>query len=213
MVEISGVVVDAQSKPIPDVHVMHAGGDFKTPADGTFRLSTSSPFVVFRHYRFASIVRRPGELKDVRIQMSTISLNRFSACVGHQFDKPTLATFAFRISYAPGVVELESLLQGGDTSYRVYALESSHAARMLHETGINLSLGFPEDTEKWSSVEYREVSFAAGRVPIVDSRGVTADGKRWRFLGRLTETISYGPLPPHEAAIFDRAIDGVCGLN
>jgi len=213
MVEISGVVVDEQGKPIPDVHIMHAGVDFKTRADGTFRVSTSSPFVVFRHQSFASVVRRPGELKDVRIQMSTISLKRFPGCNGHKLAGPiNPVRISFEVPDTPGISRLDPTFDV-DYAVRPYRLRSNRSAVMQHGRGYAWSLGFPLDPDVWASVEYDESVFELGAIRIVDARGMNADGRRWRFLGRLTETISYGPLPPEEAAIFDRAIDGVCVVN
>lgn len=212
--EISGVVLDAQGRPIPSVLIWNAGSqDQSTRADGTFRIRTEASAVVFRHQNFASVFRRTDGLKDAQIRMLPLSPKAFPVCRGHHFDETTNALrFSFNIPDTPGV---SRLAPASDIDYttRSYLLNANRSAFMLHGRGYAWSTGFPLDSVVWASVEYDESVFEIGAIRIVDARGRTADGKRWRFLGRFTETISYGPLPPQEAAIFDRAIDGVCAGN
>lgn len=212
--EISGIVVDAQGKPIPGVWIWNAGSqDHSTRADGTFLIRTEASAVVFRHQNFASVFRRSEGLKGAQIRMLPVSPKLFPVCRGHHFDKTTNALrFSFNVPDTPGI---SRLAPASDIDYttRSYRLNANRSAVMLHGRGYAWSTGFPLDSVVSASVEYDESVFEFGAIRIVDARGRTADEKRWRFLGRFTETISYGPLPPNEAAIFDRAIDGVCAGN
>jgi len=45
---------------------------------------------------------------------------------------------------------------------------------------------------------------------VIDARGTAPGGKRWRFLGRYGESVSYYEADPATAAAFDRTLDGVC---
>jgi hypothetical protein len=59
-------------------------------------------------------------------------------------------------------------------------------------------------------MEYSEEAREDLLYPWLDARGKTADGKLWRYLGKIGESVHYRGLPPEQAALFDRILDGAC---
>ena len=211
--EISGVVVDSNGKPIPGVGLAHSGTDHETSADGTFRVTTNAPTVVFRLRGFTSVFRRTDALKDAKIQMSPTQPLRFPACKGNRLVKPIDPTrVLFKIPKARGVEALPPVVDV-DYMIRTYRLVSNRSSKMEHRHGISGPQTLPPDETIWLLANYAESVREAGGTTILDARGTTETGLRWRSLRKIWETVSYNGLPAEEAAIFDRAIDGVCAVN
>ena len=47
-------------------------------------------------------------------------------------------------------------------------------------------------------------------LPIIDARGQSPGGKRWRQLGKFAESASYSDVDEATAKILDRFLDGAC---
>jgi hypothetical protein len=62
----------------------------------------------------------------------------------------------------------------------------------------------------WESTNYAEHGYLGTGSDIVDAHGTAPGGRRWRYLGRFGESVSYYEADPSTAAAFDRVIDGVC---
>jgi len=99
-----------------------------------------------------------------------------------------------------------------DTFVRAFTLPrgSGGSGEMLHGAGPHWSLGIPYTGDVWESSEYSEHGYIAGGDDIVDARGTAPGGKRWRYLGRFGESVSYYEADAATAAAFDRALDSVC---
>jgi hypothetical protein len=75
------------------------------------------------------------------------------------------------------------------------------------DTGPLWSLGVPKKTllESSAMIQKREIK------PLgVDYRGVDKKGRKWRFVGKFGETISYENASDAAAKFFDSMIDGMC---
>lgn len=68
----------------------------------------------------------------------------------------------------------------------------------------------PSTKRVWESETYSERKMLLNGRPAVDARGVMADGRHWREMGDLGETISYAEVNAETAAELDKAIEGLC---
>jgi len=103
--------------------------------------------------------------------------------------------------------------QGHDIDYGVrnYIITAANEPTGIrHGSGPVWSFGRPVDTDVWKSVEYSEVIYVADKLAILDARGRTPDGKRWRYLGRFGESASYSGVGDDAAQLLDRVLDGMC---
>src|SRR5262249_55200941 len=86
-------------------------------------------------------------------------------------------------------------------------------AEMLHGAGPTWTLGIPYTGDVWESSDYSENAYLTKDSDVVDARGIAPGGKRWRYLGRFGESVSYYEPAPARAALFDRALNGVCAAR
>ena len=99
----------------------------------------------------------------------------------------------------------------------------SRTLGVLHGWGFSWTYGYADRCDVWKSVEYREVFYetALSHNPhnppdprqskqLRDARGTTVDGKKWRYLGRFTESARYSDAIPAEAQAFDQLLDSFC---
>lgn len=210
---VTGSVVDVWGVPIADVRLDHSGTDAKTGLDGTFRVKTKSAAIVFRRHRYASVFRRSSDLKGGKITMLRPEPKVMPACKGHRLDvpfNPFLRLFA-----VPPLKDINALppIAGRDTWTRTFRWAQDVSAKMLHEHGGPRDVGLPSDNDVHESIQYNEVITEVGTMLMIDVRGATEFGKLWRYFGRYGESVSYRDLSFEAAAAFDRAIDGVCGVN
>jgi hypothetical protein len=210
---ITGRVTDEAGQPVAEAHIDYTGDDvnqFQTDVQGRFILATKAPAV---------IVRKPGYRSEfVRIASNTlvqITLHpepgNFPICPGTTIPETAYGIdFDFRF---PESKEVVSNRKGVDVdystrSYRATATRSS--ARIGFVTGAMWGGGTPAQSDVWNSVSYEEAIFQVGRVSITSARGEDAKGRRWRYIGRFSEEISYRDADPKTAAIFDKFLDSVC---
>jgi hypothetical protein len=114
------------------------------------------------------------------------------------------------------VAGVDAWKPGTDIDYiaRSFIIETPGGRKgMRHGTGPSWDWGKPPNSSVWASTEYREIAYSDGGAEIVDARGATAAGARWRYLGRSSESIWYQDLNAEEAALLDKVLDGVCFLN
>ncbi len=212
---IEGLVVDPQGKPVSGVRVDHYENRSQavvTDSDGRFQLQTEVPAVVLRKAGYRSQFIRTSAAEQARIVLEPAESpgrpkfcsadSRCESIVGWE------AEFCF-----PKVAGVEASRQGRDIDYgiRFYSIKSRNGrVGITHGSGPLWSLGIPVNTDVWKSVEYAEVTYAQDGMVILDASGRTADGKRWRYLGRLGESASYSDAREDAARILDRVLDGMC---
>jgi hypothetical protein len=101
-----------------------------------------------------------------------------------------------------------------ETLVRTFTIETGAAsAEMLHGSGQGWTLGIPYTGDVWESTDYAESEYQMSGQEIVDARGTAPGGRRWRYVGRFGESISYYEASPGVAAVFDRALNGVCAAR
>lgn len=87
---------------------------------------------------------------------------------------------------------------------------ASEAKGIEHGSGMMWSFGTPFDEWVWSSEEYEETSYEVDGQRVVDARGKSPNGRRWRHLGRFGETAVYSETDEAAAKVLDKVLDGVC---
>jgi len=212
---ISGLAVDPDGKPISGVRVDHHGNmrqTVSTDPEGRFQLQTKAPAIVLRKTGYRSRFIRTPAAAQVRIVLEPVgsaempkfcsAASQCESIVGWQ------AEFCF-----PKVVGVEASPQGRDADYgiRSYIVKTgSGPVGIRHGSGPMWSFGMPVDTDVWKSVEYTEATYVQDELVILDARGRTASGKRWRYLGRFGESASYSDVDEDTSRILDRMLDGMC---
>ena len=216
-VRLAGVAMDVDGKPLPDVLISHIGprGQMsKTNEEGRFEVLTRAPAVVFRKSGFTSWYQRVEQAGPIEVRLEPVRQS-LAACAS---PARCTALRGFPSSFClPRVRGVKASKQGNDSDYgqRLFTASPSRSrAAIQHAAGSMWGSGLPLDTDVWSSVEYREtVSLDLHHLPIYDSRGRTADGKRWRLAGHAFESAGYRGASLEEARLLDQVLDGICLLK
>ncbi len=206
---VSGVVLDDSGTPVAGAHIDHSDVQAReqlfSDDHGRFQIRTRAPALIVRKFGYDGQLVRLSKTQSIRVVLHR-STRRLALCAAHCRTLDTSAS-AFCL---PAIQGVRSGDQGHyeDTFVRAFTLSS--AAEMLHGAGPHWSLGIPYTGDVWESSDYSEHSFQGKGADIVDARGIAPGGKRWRYLGRFGESVSYYEAEPATAAAFDRLIDGVC---
>ncbi len=213
---ISGIVVDEKGAPLAGVLVAHVVVDwrpFLTDANGAFSVSPTGAAIVLRKKGYDSTFVQIGTQRDLRIELHPATEHTLPSCDAksrcNKFQRGGTLCFP---TPAKVSTKLETGIDGATIVY-----QAPSGKRALHGIGFSWSFG-PSSSDVWNSTEYREIAYSGN---IIDARGVTGDGKRWRFFGitpgpagaLLLESMEYHNLDEASAASFDQAIDGVCLLH
>lgn len=214
-IKVAAVVVDREGKPIPGVSVDHHGNlrqTVLTNADGRFELQTKAPALVLRKDGYRSHFMQVSATVQARVILDPAeSAGTPKGCTTASHCESIEgwgAEFCF-----PKVAGVRPSSQGHDIDYgiRSYIVTAANEpAGIRHGSGPFWSFGTPDDTDVWKSVEYSEVSYAAGKLQILDARGRTSDGRRWRYVGRFGESATYRGVNEDAARLLDRVLDGMC---
>jgi hypothetical protein len=212
---LTGVVVDANDKPISGVSMDHSGmrQSIVTDAAGKFSLRTRAPSLVMRKPGYRSRFLRKGRTGgEVRVTLSPetpMALKPCSATAKCETITGYQALFCFPMISA---VDPSPQSQNNGFGARAYAVETRKGrVEISHGSGGGYSFGIPLDEDVWKSVEYSETAYTWGRLLILDARGTTLKKKHWRYIGRLGESASYTDADEEPASLLDRFLDGMCG--
>lgn len=210
------MVLDSDGKPIEKATI--ASSKYKktqTTTDGKFETDTSDSAVVIRKAGFESERLLTKNADTVRVTLRPAGRPRLPAC-SRDIDYVGLedAVTDFRFPRLAGISYGD---QGHDVDYTTriyYVTGGSKAKGIMHGTGAMWSVGIPFDRDVQQSAEYRETVYPfrgfGGHLMIIDARGLSPDGTRWRFLGTVGETAEYHGLDDATAQILDKVLDGVC---
>jgi hypothetical protein len=209
---VSGVVLDDSGHPVAGAHIDHsdvpAREQLFSDDRGRIQLRTRAPALIVRKLGYDGQLLRPGNAESIRVILHRAT-RRLPNCAAHC---RTLETSAGAFCLPP-VADVQAGDQGRyeDTFVRAFTLpHGSSTAEMLHGAGPHWSLGIPYTGDVWESSDYAEHTFAASGSDIIDARGIAPGGKRWHYLGRYGESVSYYEADAVTAAVFDRILDGVC---
>lgn len=213
---IAGTVVDTEGKPIEKATI--ASSKYKTTEtgpDGKFETDTSDTAVVIRKAGFESERPLTKNADTVRVTLRPADRPRLPAC-SRDIDDVGLedAVTDFRSPRLAGL-SYGDQGHGADYTTRIYYVTGGSKAKgIMHGTGAMWSVGIPFDRDVQESAEYRETVYPfrgfGGPVMIIDARGRSPDGTRWRFLGMVGETAEYHGVDEATAQILDKVLDGVC---
>ena len=172
---------------------------------------TRAAILVVRKPGFHSELVRTKDAGEVRITLRRLNGNRvFSTC-------PATADYVgidgwgalFRFPKASG---LKVGRQGRDIDYgiRIYFISKRKHKWITHGSGPLWSFGTPPDRYVRESVKYEESVYESGGQLIIDGRGQFANGRRWRNLGRFSESAAYSDVDELTAKSLDRFLDSAC---
>jgi hypothetical protein len=211
--QLSGAVKSPAGQPLANVYVFYSRSlrDIAETDDrGTFSLPYFETVISFRRAGFRPLTRivDPSITKlDVVLEDAAPSQWLIPRCGDEE--KRRRVGFILRMR-----VPKESVARKGrDADYENFAIGYGAKSSRVWLSGIAGpygSLGIPPYAWILDATEFSERSFKAGDIEGSDMRGRLRDGKYWRYVGRLGESIEYSDLTQEQAAYFDRIIDGAC---
>jgi hypothetical protein len=198
--KVSGAVVDATGKPVPNARVDHSGTvvfigppevpvEDATDADGRFTIQTSHPAVVIRKRGFTSYRLKIDGDAEVKITLE-------------QLPPP--------LKCEPAHIPRVKTEQSNDIDYTgswTYIETKDGTKGFFTGSGPSYSWGAPSNSNVWESTQYSEVMFDSG---LVDSRGTMPDGTHWRTRAAFGQSTWYAGVDRTTAELLDRLIDGDC---
>jgi hypothetical protein len=213
---IAGVVVDSEGKAVAEAQIDHAmDGEHarQTDLNGKFELDTRAPVFVIRKAGFRSELLRTGHTPNLRVVLQRLKDQRpFPLCStsGSYYGIDNWgASFRF-----PKFPDVKAGKPSGNVDYitRSYYVKTKLGQKEIsHRSGILSGFGIPPDEEVWGAIKYEEAAYDLGRgLMIVDARGQSPVGQRWRYLGKFGESASYSGLEEATAKVLDRLLDGAC---
>ena len=215
-VTMSGVVINGSGSPIGDVNVDHTGsrsGLVKTDRQGRFEIATRAPAVVFRKSGFQSRYVRVEDGKTVGLSVRMDGPVSQARECGAQSNCYSVKYFGASFCL-PKIRGVNVTKQGNDIDYgqRVFWIAAPDG-----KVGVQLAAGgmwgsgLPLDEEVWTAASYSETDYRdIDGFPIIDARGMSIDGRRWRILGHAFESATYRGVPEQDAVLLDRLLDGAC---
>lgn len=213
-IRLSGIVTDTGGNPLPDASIHHAGlvGPApRTNAEGRFEFDTRAPAIVFRKQGFNPKYVRVQRDATLEVKLEPGS-GPWKACPSASrclFINMLLSEFC--LEEVRGV-KTTGQIDDIDYGLRLFWIQTPSGKNGIrHGSGTNWGSGLPFDEDVWSAVEYEETDYLDREgFLVVDARGKSPNGGRWRVLGRAFETASYRDLSVHEAALLDKVLDGAC---
>lgn len=212
--QITGTVVDANGRPVADAEISYTDSRVpeKTDGQGRFAVTTKSPAIVFHKAGTHSYLLRTADASDVRVVLQPLEQPAMAVCRSLRKRKSLKKTMWAELWF-PMVNGVRATPQGSDVDYvqRSYIVSTKTGqVGISHGSGAMWGSGRPLASDVWDSVSYEEKTFMVGSQLITDARGVTADGKKWRSLGKAFESASYRGLGSDAAQILDKVLDGAC---
>jgi hypothetical protein len=210
-VTIAGIIVDSVGQPLPNVRIDHSTvRDLdRSPIsdrEGRFRIETLAPAAVFRKDGYISRFVRTREAGD----MHNVNTRK---------QVPTCSQSSDYVSLGPGTFTFRKVkgVRIGKASKDIDAVERSFiigirtgAREMVHGYGASWGGATPRTLDIWVTAVFEEAALEAQGLSTLDSRGETVDGRFWRSVGRLGESVSYFDADRHDAILFDSVLDGLC---
>ena len=137
---ITGVVIDAEAKPIANAHIDHTDDRrqaHQTDSEGRFELDTRAPVVIIRKSGFRSELVRTRDATKARITLEKLNENRlFPTCSNNeQYDGIDGWGASFQFPRVSGIIAGR---QGRDADYaeRSYYVETTQGPRgIMHGSG------------------------------------------------------------------------------
>ena len=215
-VQVRGIVLDSSGKAMQDVEINHLTEDdthVMSQRDGRFRFETYAPAVVFRKKGYESQLQRipsHGGYLRVVLQMAADPeplpvCERGARCSLILEDRGF-----FCLAKVDGVQENKGEWDTDAFEKQFIVHTPSGFVSMTHGAGTSWGNATPPSWLVWRSVEFREKRLLARDQVVIDSRGVSSDGKISRHFGVEGQTVFYGDVEPAAASLFDRVIDGIC---
>jgi len=212
---LAGLIVDQDGNPLPGARIEHvtvSNWPTEPLAGSNFELRTRAPYIVIRKPGYWSARVQTSTASDLRITLRALDHPAAPPVCPPGADTVGIAdcNTMFRFHRVPGI-------QGGrqgrdiDSDSRGYFAEGSRRRLpIVHGSGHLWSYSIPGNHEVWTSINYTERVLEEGPLGIVDARGQIADGRYWRYIGMLNESVTYREADRQTAAMFDQFLDGLC---
>jgi hypothetical protein len=210
---VLGQVVSETGQPLAGVRIDHYGASYsniRTNGQGEFEVRTNAPVIVLRKAGFAAIRVRTDQEQKMPIVMTTAAL---SAPRCSRVCDPGLRNSSLCFPLVKGVTATKP---GRDVDYTVLgyvARIARNKGAIMHGEGPSWSKGLPSDRDVWESTEYseRDYPYINDDLMLIDAKGKSPDGTRWRYVGIFGESASYNRISSAAvSSLLDHVLDGVC---
>jgi hypothetical protein len=211
--KLSGSVKSSSGQPLSNVFIFYSRSlqdIVETDETGTFSLPHFDAVIVFRRAGFRPLTKivDPSTAKlDVVLEDAAGSQWLIPRCMKE--DKRKRLGFSLRMRVPKDAIARK----GRDVDYEDFAIGYGPKSNRVWLSGISGpygSLGIPPYAWILDATEFSERSYKAEDTEGADMRGRLRDGKYWRYVGRLGESVEYSGLTQEQAAFFDRFIDDAC---
>ncbi len=213
-VELRLKVLDELGQPVAGA--IAVGGSIhpgirESDAKGELPYRVSGGAIVVRKEGFESVRLKVGAGGEILVRMKKLGVVAQVRKCGAK-EKTMGITGQIGKMRFPQVEGVEVTKRSRDIDYsmRFYRLKAKKEFGIRHGSGPMWSAGFPTSDRFINGIEYSEVQIGWEGFYLVDARGISREGKRWRFLGSYGETADYEGLDAKEAEVLDRVLDGVC---
>ena len=217
---LSGVIKSVNGQPIPKVKVLtfaplHSptttrGYEAISDEKGSFHLPDHGRIIYFTHSAEHHPVTKILPLSATRVQVvmeeAATTLWKVPLCKGTKDE--TRPGVAFKVIVAEGVVVKKILRFDLDTY--VYGYQRSDGKFDSMANWQDSTSSHPEDKILLDAEQFTERVWIGGERFGYDIRGVSRNGKSWRFVSYRWGAISYHDNSPEAAKAFDKMIDGMC---
>jgi hypothetical protein len=206
--------VDSDGKPIAEARIDHTadrGNLHQTDAAGRFDLYTTAPSIVIRKAGFRSEFVLTKDAMQARITLQRVGTRTFPSCPNNgSYEGIDGWGAVFQFPKQSGI-RVSGQARDIDYGARSYYIKTATGPKgITHGSGPMWAIGVPEDDSVWRSVQYEEAAYDFDGFAVLDARGQSPNGNRWRYLGKFGESASYDDVDETTAKALDRFLDGAC---
>ena len=211
--ELKGIVKTQAGEPLADVLIFYGRSMrdvTQTYNGGAFSVPSQSKVIFFRRLGYRPLTKIiDSAVTKLEIVMADAQISEIAlpAC---QTDKSSGKRIgrSFRLLVPEGATSNE----GFDVDYGYFSIGMRSSNRRIWLEGVYgpmATVGLPPEEWILNAVEFSERSYKDKGL-FSDVRGLAKDGKHWRYIGAIGESIQYSGLTEQEAKYFDAIIDTAC---
>ena len=213
--QISGTVVSKLGEPISGVRIRGRADNQYTLATtdekGNFDILQPGKIIFLQALGYRPVVlvlNKPITHINVEMEEASISEFKVPTCLLPEHSRDYIG-HAFMLRPPQGAITVAGK-GSGDLSHTIYYQSAQNSESLVYYWS-STALGIPDDDWILGAKNFSIHSFRFGQYFGIDIRGISKDGKHWRFLGDFGGMeISYRNASKEAADYFDKIIGSLC---